>query len=42
MIKKKVAKRINSDIAILEVHEKRRWEDGLNVLNLFLVIEGRP
>ena len=40
--KKKVAKRINSDIAILEVHEKRRWEDGLNVLNLFLVIEGRP
>ena len=32
---KNVAKRINSDIAILEVHEKRWWEGGLNVLNLF-------
>ena len=32
---KNVAKRINSDIATLEVHEKRRWEGGLNILNLF-------
>lgn len=25
----------NSNIAILEVHGKRKWEDSLNVLNLF-------